>query len=339
MLRVAKVKDVEVLQERARKLSERVSLLREELGRAIIGQDELLSDLLTAVLAGGHVLLEGLPSRGKTLLVKSLAQCLGLDFARIQFTPDLMPADITGTRVFEERGSERRFQFQAGPVFANLVLADEINRATPKPQSALLEAMQEGSVTVGSETHQLPSPFAVVATQNPIELEGTYPLPEAQLDRFLYKLIVTPPSVDDMVRVLGDTTGTEAPELRPTLSGEELLSFRELSRQVLCGDHLLKLVAELIAGTHPDHPQTDAETKRFVRFGASPRAGQAIILSAKVRALLDQRAHVAREDLQLALRPALRHRVVLSFEAQAEAIQVDDLVDRWYTAAEQRAGS
>jgi len=322
---------------RAAELAASVDSLRGQLGRAVMGQDQLISDLVVALLAGGHVLLEGLPGLGKTLLVRSLAECVGLDYARVQFTPDLMPADVTGTRIIEEKGTERSFRFQPGPVFANLVLADEINRATPKTQSALLEAMQEGSVTVGLETHQLPRPFAVVATQNPIELEGTYPLPEAQLDRFLFKLIVEPPSVDDLVRVLDSTTGPGAPELSQTMSGAELLEFGALARQVICGEHLLRLVAELLRATRPDDPQANEPTRRFVQYGASPRAGQAIILAAKVRALLEQRAHVAREDIQSSLRASLRHRVVLSFEADAEGVRVEDLVDDWYAAAEQRA--
>jgi MoxR-like ATPase len=334
---MSELREVATVQARARELSSRIRLLREELGRAVLGQDDLISDLVVALLAGGHVLLEGLPGLGKTLLVKSLSHCLGLSFARVQFTPDLMPADITGTRMIETKGTERQFRFQKGPVFANLVLADEINRATPKTQSALLEAMQEGSVTVANETHPLPEPFAVVATQNPIELEGTYPLPEAQLDRFLFKLLVPPPGVGDLVRILDGTTGVSQPELRVILAGAELLEFRRLSRQVICGEHLLHLVAELIQATHPSSATADERTKRLIRFGASPRAAQAMVLSAKVRALLDDRAHVAREDLQASLRPALRHRIVLSFDAQAEGLIVEDLIDGWYAAAERRA--
>ena len=326
------------VQARARDLSGRIRALRDEIGRAVIGQDRLVEDLVVAVLAGGHVLLEGLPGLGKTLLVKSTAHCVGMTFSRIQFTPDLMPADVTGTRILEQRGNERQFRFQPGPLFANLVLADEINRATPKTQSALLEAMQEGSVTVGTETHRLPDPFVVVATQNPIELEGTYPLPEAQLDRFLFKLIVEAPDTDDLVRVLGDTTGATTPELVNRLTAAEITEFRTLARQVLVGDHLLREVAELLQATDPDRPGADERTRRFVRYGASPRAGQAVLLAAKVRALLDDRACISREDLLPALRPALRHRVVLTFEADAEGVTVEDLVDGWAARAQQRIG-
>jgi MoxR-like ATPase len=336
---LADLDNVELLQERAQDLAARVTVLREEIGRAVLGQSRLVEDLVVAVLAGGHVLLEGLPGLGKTLLVKSLAHCLGLHFARIQFTPDLMPADITGTRIVEETETGRQFRFQQGPLFANLVLADEINRATPKTQSALLEAMQESSVTVGSQTHLLPAPFAVVATQNPIELEGTYPLPEAQLDRFMFKLVVSPPGVDELVLVLRGTTGAESPQLRPVMSGEELVEFRGISRQVICGEHLLRLLAELISATRPDRADADDGTRRFVRYGASPRAGQAVVLTAKVRALLDGRAHVAREDLRAALLPALRHRVVLSFEADAEGVTVDDMVESWCDTALRRSGA
>jgi len=330
--------DTESLRSRVHDLASRVAVLREELGRSLIGQENLVRDVLVAVLAGGHVLLEGLPGLGKTLLVRSLARCLGLEFSRIQFTPDLMPADVTGTRLVDDSGSERRFRFQQGPLFANLVLADEINRATPKTQSAMLEAMQEGSVTVGTQTHILPSPFSVVATQNPIELEGTYPLPEAQLDRFMFKLLVTTPPVPDLVRILDATTGADLPELRPILSGDELIEFRDLAGKVICGDHLLRLVAELLRATDPNDPEADEQTKKFVRYGASPRGGQAIIWSAKVRALLDDRANVSREDLRAGLAPAFRHRVVLSFEADAEGVSVDQLIEPWLRIAEQRAG-
>jgi MoxR-like ATPase len=327
-------RDVET---RAKALVTRIGVLREELGRAVLGQDALIEDLLTAVLAGGHVLLEGLPGLGKTLLVKSLASCLGLQFTRIQFTPDLMPADVTGTRVLDERGSERSFRFQRGPVFGNLVLADEINRATPKTQSALLEAMQEGSVTIGGETHALPKPFLVVATQNPIELEGTYPLPEAQLDRFLFKLLVENPAVDDLVRILGTTTAAETVTLRTVLSGAEVAEFQQIARSVLCGEHLLRYVAELLAASRPDAADADEGTRRLVRYGASPRAGQAMVLAAKVRALTDGRPSVAREDVDGVMLAALRHRVVLTFEAETEGRGVAELLPAWQRIAARRA--
>ncbi|MDP6928744.1 MAG: AAA family ATPase, partial [Planctomycetota bacterium] len=271
-------------------------------------------------------------------LANSLADCLGLEFSRIQFTPDLMPADVTGTRIIEDHGNERRFRFQEGPIFSNLVLADEINRATPKTQSAMLEAMQESSVTVGTTTHALPQPFLVVATQNPIELEGTYPLPEAQLDRFLFKLIVSSPEVSDMVRILDTTTGVASPQLQKVLTGEEVLEFRSLARQVICGEHLLQLVAELLRATHPGEG-SDENTRRLVRYGASPRAGQAIVLAAKTLALLDERSSVSRSDILSVALPALRHRVVLSFEADAEGISATDLLPEWLRLADIKSGA
>lgn len=330
---VSHSKDSQALEDRAQQLVNRVQVLREEIGKALIGQDDLIFDLLTALLAGGHILLEGLPGLGKTLLVKSLASSLGLSFARIQFTPDLMPADITGTRIVEDIGGRLEFRFQKGPLFANLVLADEINRTTPKTQSALLEAMQEGSVTVADQTHILPQPFTVVATQNPIELEGTFPLPEAQLDRFLFHLLVPTPNKQDMVKILSATTTNAQPNLQPVLCGEEILEFKQLARQILCGQHLCEYVAEILRATDPEQPDASSHTKRLVRYGASPRAGQAIILAAKVRTLLDGRPAIAKDDLDHCMLPALRHRVVLSFEAEAENCRVADLLPEWQKAA------
>jgi MoxR-like ATPase len=322
------------LERRATEAAGRMRELRAEVARVILGQDALVTELAVALLAGGHVLLEGLPGLGKTRLVKCLAGTLGLSFSRIQFTPDLMPADVTGTRIVDDRGERLEFRFQRGPVFANLVLADEINRATPKTQSALLEAMQEHTVTAGGETHVLPEPFAVIATQNPIELEGTYPLPEAQLDRFLFKLIVRAPGVDQLVRVLDATTGANEPSLRKVLGGDEVSEYQSLARQVICGVHLLRFVAELLRATDPADAGASDRTRRFVRYGASPRGGQAIVLAAKVRALLDARPSVSREDLMASALPALRHRVVLSLEADAEGVAVQDLLPEWERAAE-----
>ncbi|MEY4674384.1 MAG: hypothetical protein RL148_2168 [Planctomycetota bacterium] len=318
------------LKARAAELAARVTALRAELGRMVIGQEVLIRDLLTGVLAGGHVLLEGLPGLGKTLLVRSLARGLGLDFSRVQFTPDLMPSDVTGTLVIEERQGERAFRFQRGPIFSSLVLADEINRATPKTQSALLEAMQEASVTVAGTTHRLPEPFHVVATQNPIELEGTFPLPEAQLDRFLFKLEVAQPAVEAMVRILDSTTGSAPEDVRPVLGPAEVCELQSMVRQVLCASHLLRFVAELLQATQPGAKGTG----KYVRFGASARAGQAIVLGAKVNALLAGRPAVERQDLESCLLPALRHRVLLSFEAEAEGLRVADLLPQWTAAAE-----
>ncbi|MBL8738936.1 MAG: AAA family ATPase [Planctomycetes bacterium] len=324
--------------EGTRPLLEKVGGLREQLRRVVIGQDPLIDDLLTALLAGGHVLLEGLPGLGKTLLVRSLAQGLGLQFARIQFTPDLMPSDVTGTQVLDDEGGRRTFRFQPGPLFAGLVLADEINRASPKTQSALLEAMQEHSVTVAGTTHELPRPFHVVATQNPIELEGTFPLPEAQLDRFLFRLQVRTPDADAMVRILAATTADERATSRTHLAHHELAELQSQVRQVLCGSHLLRFAAELVLASHSDRPGAEEATRRYVRYGASARAGQAIILGAKARALLAGRPAVVREDIDACLVPALEHRVMLRFEAEADGVTVTDLLPSWANFAQRRIG-
>lgn len=325
------------VEQRSKALLGRVAGLRAQLRRVVIGQDELIDDLITALLAGGHVLLEGLPGLGKTLLVRTLAQGLGLPFARIQFTPDLMPSDVTGTQVLDDADGRRSFRFQAGPLFAGLVLADEINRATPKTQSALLEAMQEHSVTVAGTTHALPTPFHVVATQNPIELEGTFPLPEAQLDRFLFRLSVQTPTAEAMVQILASTTTRPNTLEGEALTREELRELQTLVRDVLCGTHLLRFVAELVLATHPDKARTSDRTSRFVRYGASARAGQAIVLGAKARALLAGRPAVVREDIDACLLPALGHRVLLRFEAEAERITQADLLEDWTNEAERRS--
>ena len=325
------------VEQRSKALLGRIAGLRAQLRRVVIGQDQLIDDLITALLAGGHVLLEGLPGLGKTLLVRTLAQGLGLPFARIQFTPDLMPSDVTGTQVLDETDGRRSFRFQAGPLFAGLVLADEINRATPKTQSALLEAMQEHSVTVAGTTHALPTPFHVVATQNPIELEGTFPLPEAQLDRFLFRLSVQTPTAEAMVQILASTTTRPNTLEGEALTREELRELQSLVRDVLCGTHLLRFVAELVLATHPDKLRTSDRTNRFVRYGASARAGQAIVLGAKARALLAGRPAVVREDIDACLLPALGHRVLLRFEAEAERITQADLLSDWTNEAERRS--
>ena len=308
------------------KVTEFAHALETELARLIVGQKELLRDTVIALIAGGHMLLEGVPGLGKTVLVRSLGQALNLTFARIQFTPDLMPADIVGTNVIREEKGRREFQYQAGPLFANLVLADEVNRATPKTQSALLEAMQERTVTVGTETRALPVPFLVLATQNPIELEGTYPLPEAQLDRFFFKALVPFPSEDELLEIARRTTGGAIPELDAVADAEAILAAQRVAREVPIAEHVLRFAGKVIMATHPDRTELDS-VRRYVRFGASPRGLQTLVLAGKVRALLEGRYNVAFEDLAAVARPALRHRIFMQFEAEADEVKADQLID------------
>lgn len=294
----------------------------------MVGQDELVEGVLVAFFAGGHVLMEGVPGLGKTMLVRTLADAVHLKFSRVQFTPDLMPADIIGTNLIVEDAEGRKsFQFQPGPVFANIVLADEINRATPKTQSALLEAMQEHHVTVGGIQHPLEEPFLVLATQNPLEMEGTYPLPEAQLDRFFFKLKVRFPSADELHTILDRTTAVDRPQIEKVLKDpEEMRVLRTVVRQVPLAREIQAHAIALVMGTHPDTEQAPALTKKYVRYGASPRAAQALILAGKIYALLDGRFHVARADLDRAALAALRHRVILNFEGEAEGTTTDDII-------------
>jgi MoxR-like ATPase len=301
--------------------------IERELARVIVGQRELVRWTLIALIAGGHVLLEGQPGLGKTVLVRSLAGVLELDFARIQFTPDLMPADVTGTHIVsEDETGRRRFEFQPGPLFTNLLLADEINRATPKTQSALLEAMQERQVTVGDRTRPLPAPFFVLATQNPIELEGTYPLPEAQLDRFFFKLLVPFPEAEDLAEIARRTTGVEEASLRPVASGEDLGSMALLAREVPVAEPVMERAVEMLLATHPDKADAPDEVRRYVRWGASPRGLQTLVLAGRIRALLEGRYNLAIEDLEAVAAPALRHRVFLNFEADAAGVTADQVV-------------
>ncbi len=300
--------------------------LETELARLIVGQKQLVRDTVIALIAGGHMLLEGVPGLGKTVLVRSLGQALTLKFARIQFTPDLMPADIVGTNVIREEKGRREFHYQAGPLFANLVLADEINRATPKTQSALLEAMQERTVTVGTETRALPAPFFVLATQNPIELEGTYPLPEAQLDRFFFKALVPFPNEEELLEIARRTTGNEVPQLKPVANADAILSAQQVAREVPIAEHVLAYAGKLIAATHPDRTELES-VGRYVRFGASPRGLQTLVLGGKVRALLEGRYNVAFDDLVAVAHAALRHRIFLQFEAEADDVTADQLID------------
>jgi MoxR-like ATPase len=301
--------------------------LRSEVAKVIVGQDDIVIGVLTALIAGGHVLLEGVPGLGKTLLVRTLADALSLKFQRIQFTPDLMPADVIGTNVvLESPEGGRKFEFQRGPIFANLVLADEINRATPKTQSALLEAMQERSVTVGGTTYPLERPFFVLATQNPLEMEGTYPLPEAQLDRFFFKLLVRFPSGPEIERILDRTTEAVDPKASPVFDGRAILEMSHLARQIPIADELRRYGVNLVLATHPEHERATEMTRRYVRYGSSPRGAQAIVLAAKIRAILDHRYHVSRDDLRAVAPAALRHRLILNFEGQAEDIRADDII-------------
>jgi len=301
--------------------------LRGALGRTVVGHAEPVEQVLTAFFAGGHVLLEGVPGLGKTLLVRTLASAVGLRFARIQCTPDLMPADVTGTSVFSEEDGRREFVFRPGPVFTNLLLADEVNRATPKTQSALLEAMEERTVTAGGRTHPLEAPFLVLATQNPLEMEGTFPLPEAQLDRFLFKVLLQPPPAAEVLEIVDRTTGASRPSAPPVLDGARVLALQGLVREVVLEGPAREHVVALAEATSPRSATAPASVRRFVCWGASPRGAQALALGAKVRALAAGRAHASLEDVRAVARPALRHRILLNFEGEAEGAEVESLLD------------
>jgi MoxR-like ATPase len=329
---VARPQTERLAEERLREFGAAVDLLCSELSRVVIGHGDVMREVLLAVFSGGHVLLEGVPGVGKTLMVRSVAEVLGLQFKRVQCTPDLIPADVTGTNILvESEAGAREIRFRHGPIFAMVVLADEINRATPKTQSAFLEAMQENQVTVSGETYALPRPFLVLATQNPIEMEGTFPLPEAQLDRFMYKSLVRFPAADELRRIASETTGAAQPDLRPVLSPQRVMEMRELARCVPVAPELLDAAARIVRGTHPEDERATGGVRRYVRYGASPRAVQALVLGAKVHALMRGRCHVAPADIEIAVAPALRHRVLLNFEASAEAVEVDGLVEEIVT--------
>jgi MoxR-like ATPase len=303
--------------------------LRAEIGKVIVGHQDIVDGTLIALFAGGHVLLEGVPGLGKTLLVRTLGDVLDLSFSRIQFTPDLMPADILGTNLVVELPDGRReFQFQQGPIFAHLVLADEINRATPKTQSALLEAMQERQVTAGGAVRRLERPFFVLATQNPIDQEGTYPLPEAQLDRFFFKLLVGYPTGEELSEVLNRTTGGEQPAPTRVITGGELEQFQQLVREVPVASHVKDYAVRLILATHPRTATAAPIASQYLRFGSSPRGAQTLILAAKVRALAQGRFNVSFDDIRWAVPHALRHRLIVNFEAEAEGITADHILDR-----------
>jgi len=309
--------------------------LRAEVEKVIVGHREIINHVLIGMFAGGHVLLEGVPGLGKTLLIKTLAEGLELSFSRIQFTPDLMPADIIGTNIIvEDTDGRKRFQFQQGPIFAHILLADEINRATPKTQSALLEGMQEASVTVGGVSRPLPGPFFVLATQNPIEMEGTYPLPEAQLDRFMLKLRVRYPAIDELNRIIDRTTKARPVSVERVMSGDKVMAFRELIREVPIADHVRDLASTIIMATHPLWEHSPEPARRFIRYGASPRGAQALVLGAKVRALTEGRFNVSVDDLRALAAPALRHRIILNFEGEAEGVDTDVLIAQVVQSAE-----
>ena len=300
--------------------------VRAEIGKAVVGHDEIVDGVLTCLFAGGHALLEGVPGLGKTLLIRSLSEALHLQFSRIQFTPDLMPADVTGTTIVVEGEGGRDFSFRKGPIFAQIVLADEINRATPKTQSSLLEAMQERSVTVGGETHVLDRPFFVMATQNPVEQEGTYPLPEAQLDRFFFKLVVGYSSRSELAEILDRTTTGHEPTIERILDGPSIVEHQKLVRRVGITDGVQDYAVRLVLATHPEGQFASPDVNRYLRFGASPRAAQTLVLGGKVRALLDGRTSVSAADIKEIALPALRHRCLLNFEAEAEGIGTDQVI-------------
>jgi MoxR-like ATPase len=309
-----------------------------EIGKVIVGQREVIREVLVTMLADGHALLEGVPGLAKTLLIRTLAYTTNLDFSRIQFTPDLMPSDITGTNIIEEDEHGRKsYKFIAGPVFANIILADEINRATPKTQSAMLECMQERHVTVYGERRDLAPPFLVLATQNPLEQEGTYPLPEAQLDRFMLKILVGYPNEEELMEIVERTTGAHVAQAQAVVSGARLLELKELVRRVPAAPHVVRYAVRLSQASHPDQPAAPESVKRYVRWGSSPRAVQALILGGKVLALLDGRFNLAYEDIRRLALPVLRHRLILGFEAEAEGIGTDQVIRDILKAVSQSA--
>jgi MoxR-like ATPase len=310
-------------------LAESYQALRAEIAKVVIGQDDVVEQLLTGLFARGHVLLVGVPGLAKTLLVSTTAKALSLSFRRIQFTPDMMPSDITGTDILQDdpETGRRRFAFIAGPVFANMILADEVNRTPPKTQAALLEAMQERHVTAGAATYPLPDPFFVLATQNPIEQEGTYPLPEAQLDRFMLNVRVPYPTADEELEILRRTTGDDAPEPSVTLTGGQIVALQHLVRRVPVAEHVFLYARDLVRASRPGQPEATAAVKKWVSWGAGPRAGQALVLAAKARAVLQGRYHAGVADLRRVAKPVLRHRIVTTFHAEAEGVDPDRVID------------
>lgn len=306
----------------------KIKLCREEIAKGIIGQKDIIDSVLVAIFADGNVLLEGMPGMGKTQLVKTIAKVLNLNFSRIQFTPDLMPADVVGTNIIVKENDNTKFKFEKGPVFTNLLLADEINRATPKTQSALLEAMGEKTVTVGKKTYEMPKPFMVLATQNPIEQEGTYPLPEAQLDRFLFKLFVEFPSLNELKGIMDLTLTNEAVEINKVLNGDEIIEMRNLIKEVKIADPVKEYALKIVLGTHPELEYSNETVKTYVEAGASPRAAQGILSAAKVRAVMEGRFNISFEDIKSLAKPILRHRIILNFESISEGLKAEDIVDK-----------
>jgi MoxR-like ATPase len=326
------------MQQRANDFRQAYSRVQKEIGKVIVGHTDIVHGVLTCLFVGGHALLEGVPGLGKTLLVRTLSQVLDLNFNRIQFTPDLMPSDIIGTNIISEApDGKRTFSFQSGPIFAQILLADEINRATPKTQSAMLEAMQEHSVTVGGTIHRLKEPFFVMATQNPIEQEGTYPLPEAQLDRFFFKLIVNYSGREEMATILDRTTKGEWPKPEKVMDGAEIEKWQQLVREVLVAPPVQDYAIRLVLATHPGGEFATAEANKYIRCGASPRGAQALVLASKVRALLEGRYNVSFEDIRRVYMPALRHRILLNFEAQAENIASDTVLAQILNEVKEKA--
>jgi len=315
------------IEQRAEQFKQAFAVLQAEIGKVIVGQKEIVEDTLVCFFARGHALLEGVPGLGKTMLVRTLAAACNLDFSRIQFTPDLMPADIVGTDVVhEDENGHRVFEFRPGPIHSQIVLADEINRATPKTQSAMLEAMQEGTVTIGRKTYTMRQPFFVMATQNPIEMEGTYPLPEAQLDRFLLKVHVALPAKDDLKEILARTTDAACPAASKVIDTEEAEAYRAFIRELLAADNVKDYAVRLVMGTHRESVYAPDTVKKYVRYGSSPRGAQALTMAGKVYAAMDGRLQVAFEDIRRAAYPALRHRILLNFEGEAEGITTDEIV-------------
>ncbi|GAA0114644.1 AAA family ATPase [Clostridium senegalense] len=315
--------------EKVKDIIDKINVIEGEISKAIIGQKDVVRQVVIAILAGGNVLLEGSPGLGKTQLVKTLSKVMDLPFSRIQFTPDLMPADVVGTNIImKDKEGNSSFSFQKGPIFSSLVLADEINRATPKTQSALLEAMQEHTVTVGTNTYTLQEPFMVLATQNPIEMDGTYPLPEAQLDRFLFKLMVPFPNLEELKEIMNVTIKNNKINLTNVITGEEILNIRRILKEVPMSASVEEYALKVVLATHPEYENAPEITKKYIRFGASPRAAQALITTSKIRAIMEGRFNVAFEDIEYVAYPALRHRFFLNFDAMADGIKSEDILEK-----------